>query len=344
MTIYVVGSCYNDHIKNKGDCIQMDKASRVLNLFSRLIRGEHILKANIAESHRISERSVDRDIETIRIFLADSYACGQLLFDKSDNTYYLSGWNNHSFSSIEVITLLKILIGTRALRADEMKSIVRSIRLLLNPVERKESLSAVCNEIDNYISPIHNQAILKMLEDLNRVIIRRDKIKINYVKANGKSIERIVLPLSFIFSDFYFYLIAFIDGADYKYPAFFRVDRLKNFTGTGNKYSEKLYKSYNTGTMRNCLQFMYAGELMTVKVRCKNYAVETFKDRLPNHWLIKDHGDYKIFSAKVFGNGFIRWALSQGDSIEIIEPIELRKKVLSEVNNILNLYKNNHME
>ena len=85
---------------------------------------------------------------------------------------------------------------------------------------------------------------------------------------------------------------------------------------------------------------MYTGELLNIKVRCKNQSVEAFKDRLPNNWLIKDEGEFKIYGAKVFGDGFIKWVLSQGTNIEVLEPLILREKILKEVNQINDLYKN----
>ena len=107
----------------------------------------------------------------------------------------------------------------------------------------------------------------------------------------------------------------------------------------GEQYSEDLYNTYNAGKMRNCLQFMYAGELLNVKVRCKKQAEEAFKDRLPNHWLIKDEGEYKVYGARVFGEGFVKWALSQGCNMEILEPRQFRERVKSEIKKIYDLYK-----
>lgn len=317
----------------------MDKVSRILRLFHSLIQGQKLNKADFAKSNNISERSVDRDIEDIRYYLSEIHSNAEVLFNKSENAYYLSGWSNYKFSSIEVITILKVLIGSKVLRKDEMQGIMRSVRMMLDPTARRETVNSVYSEVDNYISPVHGKAILKMLEDLNRVISKRLKIDLHYIKGNGEQVTKRVLPLIFIFSDFYFYLIAFIDGAGYKYPAFFRVDRIESFNVTDEQYSEELYKTYNAGKMRNCLQFMYAGELLNVKGRCKNQAAEAFKDRLPNHWLIKDEGEYKVYGARVFGEGFVKWALSQGCNMEILEPRQLRERVKSEVDKMYDLYK-----
>lgn len=306
----------------------MNKTNRILLLLTNLIKGEKINKHQIAKQQNVSERSIERDISAIRQFLSETYACSEVLFNKSENVYYLSNWNDRKLTSTEVITLLKILIGTKALCKKELDDIVKSIRLILNPIENKKILVAIKNEMDNYVSPTHNRAILKTIENLNEAIISHLKISLYYTKADNISIQKTIIPLSFIFSDFYFYLIAFIDGTDYKYPAFFRIDRISHFSITNEIYDVALYTKYNTGYMRNCLQFMYAGELLSVKIKCKNSVVETLKDRLPNYWLNEDCTDYKIFTIKVFGNGFIRWALSQGDNIEILEPVELRKKYL----------------
>lgn len=121
---------------------------------------------------------------------------------------------------------------------------------------------------------------------------------------------------------------------------FFRIDRIKEIKDLNEKYDEKLYQQYNTGSMRNCLQFMYAGKLLTVKIRCKNCAVEAMRDRLPNNWLVKDEGEYKIYKAKVFGEGFIKWALSQSDNIEILEPKEIRDKLINEIECLRKVYIN----
>lgn len=318
----------------------MDKVNRMLMLFHSLIQGGKINKVDFAKSNNISERSVDRDIEDIRNYLAEIHAGSEVIFNKAENIYYLTNWNNYKFSSVEAITIFKILLGSKGLRKDEMQGIMRAIRMMIDPMARKETINSVYAEVENYISPVHEKPLLNILEELTAVIQKRLKIDIDYTKKTGNKTYKRISPLIFIFSDFYFYLIAFIDEAEYKYPAFFRVDRINSIKVTDEQYSEELYKTYNAAKMRNCLQFMYTGELLNIKVRCKNQSVEAFKDRLPNNWLIKDEGEFKIYGVKVFGDGFIKWVLSQGTNIEVLEPLILREKILKEVNQINDLYKN----
>ena len=60
----------------------------------------------------------------------------------------------------------------------------------------------------------------------------------------------------------------------------------------------------------------------------------------PDHWLIKDYGDFKIFGAKIFDKGFVHWALSQGAAIEILEPENLRQMMKDEIQKMSEIYKN----
>ena len=94
----------------------MKRHSRVLNIFVRLLRRERLSKAVMAEEYQTNERTIDRDIHAIRMALADWYETDELIFDRSDKCYYLSRSGQRDFSGREVMALLKVLLGSRALR------------------------------------------------------------------------------------------------------------------------------------------------------------------------------------------------------------------------------------
>lgn len=315
-----------------------NKICRVLLLFYRLLNGAKINKIAFNEEHQISERSIERDIEDIRLFLLEFAPYYELIFNKIENFYYLKGNQERSLSRIEVLALLKILMSSRAFRKDEMIGLVTSLRSCLTFDEKNEAAEILKNELQHYISPEHDKAILKMHSDLNMCILNRKKIQLKYIKGTGKYIERLISPLSVVFSEFYFYLIAFIEGENYKYPAFFRLDRIHSFVVKNEKYDKSLYEKYNVGEMKHCLQFMYAGECTKILLKCEIDAVEAIKDRLPNHRIIRKTEKFVWLEAKLFGDGFIRWVLSQGNKVEVLEPAELRNKIIQEIKNMTKLY------
>ena len=60
------------------------KCCRVLDLYTRLMNGEMIVKRKAAETYHINERSVQRDIDDIRAFLDN-----RRLYEPQDNRYII---------------------------------------------------------------------------------------------------------------------------------------------------------------------------------------------------------------------------------------------------------------
>ncbi len=305
----------------------MERGSRVLNLFVRLLRRERLNKANMAEEYKTDGRTIDRDIHAIRMALSDLHEQDELIYDRNDKCYYLSRGGQHDFSGMDVMALLKVLLGSRALRRDEMMGLVDAIRSLLPYEDRKELYHAIEDELKNYIEPLHGKAILKMQWELNRCIVNQQKVQIVYKKLNGQKIERDVLPVNIVFAEFYFYLVAFRDETEYEYPAFFRLDRIDSFKVLGKVGENPLYSNFRYSDMRPAVQFMYAGELFEIKLRCKKMALEAVMDRVPKHEILEEGEDDVLLMVTAFGEGFIRWVAMQGESVEIISPVALRKKM-----------------
>lgn len=304
----------------------MEKAGRVLTLFYRLINGERIKKIDFAKEFNITERSVDRDIQTIRIILDEVHASSRLLFNSDEEIYSLSCKEKRYLGGVEAVLLATIVLGSRSLCRAEAEGLVQSILTLLPVHEKHATIEAIREDLQEYVEPVHKQALMKMQWDLYQCIRCRQKIQICYLKNTGEEVKRKVMPMDITFSEFYFYLIAFIDKGEYNVPAFFRLDRINSFDVLSEYYERKITKNYSWARERKALQFMYAGKVMEVTLRCKQTALEAFRDRLPNHRIINKIGEETIIKARVYGEGFFRWVLMQGESVEILAPQEARKK------------------
>lgn len=68
----------------------MEKTSRVLIMFYRLLHEEGINKVDFAAEYDMTVRSVERYIKEIRAFLKCVNAPEKLLFDREAKTYYLN--------------------------------------------------------------------------------------------------------------------------------------------------------------------------------------------------------------------------------------------------------------
>lgn len=149
-----------------------------------------------------------------------------------------------------------------------------------------------------------------------------------YEKQDGSVVERIVKPVGIMFSEFYFYLTAFIDRTDENnhcnipddpYPTIYRIDRIRNYTVQDRTFQLPYRDRFEEGEFRKRIQFMTGGQLRRIKFRYTGKNVEAVLDRLPTATIFqKDERGY-LLTAEVFGDGIDMWIRSQGDWIEVID-------------------------
>ena len=65
------------------------------------------------------------------------------------------------------------------------------------------------------------------------------------------------------------------------------------------------------------MQFMYAGELKTVKFEYSG-VLEAILDRLPTAKILKEENGVYTISAETYGDGIYMWLRSQGDMVKIV--------------------------
>ena len=170
-----------------------------------------------------------------------------------------------------------------------------------------------------------------------------------YARANAprESIKRIVEPVAILFSEYYFYLNAFIVEKDdsgkyahkYNYPTIFRIDRIKNYKHMEEKFKTSYNNRFEEGEFRKRIQFMYAGELMRIQMKFYGENPEPILDRLPTARVIEQYNHECTIEAEVYGKGCIMWLLSQGDKVEIIRPEKLRDEMRSTLLKMIERYK-----
>lgn len=143
-----------------------------------------------------------------------------------------------------------------------------------------------------------------------------------------KEVERTLQPLAIMFSEYYFYLAAFIDDEkvredftvkDDKFPTIYRIDRITDLKVLNKKFNIVYGNRFQEGEFRKRIQFMYGGKLRKIKFLYKGASPESVLDKLPTAKVIDETGEGYIITAEVFGDGIDMWIRSQGDLIKVIE-------------------------
>lgn len=333
---------------------KFSKNNRVLDLYVRLSEGKLINKTEEAKRFSVDERSIQRDIDDIRAFLdecrTDKASDNRTIeYDRGKKGFFMTGEEGSLMSNSEILAVSKILLASRAFTKREIGSILKKLIGGCVPLKNMQLVrELLSNERFHYVELRHKSCIQDKLWDLGADIQEHNLIEITYTKAEHgeETVTRLVEPMAVLFSEYYFYLNAFIVEEDekgnhvhkYDYPAIFRIDRIKAYRETGEKFRVSYADRFEEGEFRKRIQFMYAGELMRIQLKYYGENPEAVLDRLPTAHIIgqKEH-EYTV-SAEVYGKGIVMWLLSQGDKIEVIRPESLRQEMKEKAEAILKRY------
>ena len=238
MTGCVVAGCYNVvrgyEVREKIG--KMDKITRVLMLYRRLEGGETVNKLAFALENSVDVRSVDRDIQDIRLFLSEMYSSIELVFDRDSSGYRFSSGMQKELSSVEALIILKSLLGNKVLREDELATLADTVLSLIPVKEQKEIKRQFESAFISYLTPKHNKALLKVIWDLNNVVGTQVKIVINYKGAN-KTEKITVCPYSIEISGNFIYLVAMQIVKRKKQGVVLHIDKINSFSTKVVKYT-----------------------------------------------------------------------------------------------------------
>ena len=185
----------------------------------------------------------------------------------------------------------------------------------------------ISNEAYHYIEPQHHKPFLDKMWDIGQAIQESRVIEITYSKRNGEKVTRRLEPLAIMFSEYYFYMTAFLENVDRKqfaviddsFPTIYRIDRIESLKVTKDHFHIPYKDRFEEGEFRKRIQFMVGGRLRRIKFWYKGQAVEAIIDRLPTAKIIRETEQGLLIEAEVFGDGVDMWLRSQGEWIEVVE-------------------------
>jgi len=316
------------------EMIKSDQIERVLQMYAKLSDGYVVNKAEEAVRYGVNEKSIQRDIEHIRNFLDnDSERTGlvnTIVYDRAAKGYRLETLYQIRLQNAEVLALCKILLDSRAFTKDEMVSMLdKLITCCVPKVNQKRVKELISNEEFHYVEPRHKTRFIELMWDLGQAIRECRYIEIDYYRTKDKQVvHRELKPVAIMFSEYYFYLTAFIDDEEIKkdfdvlndsFPTIYRIDRIRSL----NILEKRFYIPYNSrfeeGEFRKRIQFMYGGKLKKVKFRYTGTDIDAILDRLPTARILDEEGGAYIVSAEVFGSGIDMWLRSQGSYVELLQ-------------------------
>ena len=299
-----------------------NKGFRLLHLYERLSRGEVVRKADLAQKFVVTDKTIQRDIEELRAYLAETRTDegeAAIVYDRVRGGYLLTRVASEWLTNEDVLAVCKILLESRAFCKEELDDLLKKMLRQTAPQDRAQVGRLIRSEQHYYVPLRHGKKLLSAIWELSQHMTAQHTIRISYCRQDGTERVHEVNPVAIMFSEYYFYIIAYLADGRREFPTIFRIDRIARFEPTGATFRVTHSEKFSDGEFRKRIQFMYAGELRRVTFDYSGASVEAVLDRLPTAKIIAEDGGVYRITAEVYGNGIDMWLRSQGRAVKVVD-------------------------
>ena len=316
------------------------RQDRVLEIFFRGLRGEDLSVQKLANDYEVSTKSITRSINDLKAFLADHRSVvgnTELKYSHQDKCYRL--YMGEFLSSKELFSLVEVMIGARAFSKEELLELTSKLKRFTTPEDRQKLNELVRKELYHYPEIKHDcESVQESLWQLVNCIAEQQEISIDYYRMDRKWVTHRLRPASVMFSDHYFYLIAFLVENKKEKPYYFRIDRIKQITVHRKRISTSDMPVFDEGWLRQRSLFMFPGKLQTIRFEFTGPSIQAILDKIPTAKITEREGRKYTVEAEVFGTGIKMWLLSQGAWVKVLAPQDFVEEIKSEINKMISAY------
>ena len=305
------------------------KHYRMMDMLDRFRNEEVLEKSKLMEEYGVEGKTVQRDIEDLRTYFSEKetyYGPQEIIYDKSKRGYVLKKSSDTTLNEKEVQVIIKILLESRAFNKKELDNLIFKLLRVL-PKESNPKIKDITSfEVGAYKEPQHKKYLIETIWQLSETIRKARVIKFDYSRMDGKKSKKIMKPVSILFNEFYFYLVAYAMDSKKDEPIILRIDRMSNIEYTKEEFRIEYKDKLDEGEFRKRLPFMYGGKLQKIKFKFWGPSLEAVLDKLPTAEVIGTVFDEKLqkniytIKVEVYGEtGINMWLGSQGEYVEVLE-------------------------
>ena len=299
-----------------------------MTMYEHLADGGWINKSQEAARFGVDNRSIQRDIEDIRAFLANHPEMNrELVYDRTQNGYHIVQNHTTTLTNSEVFAVCKILLESRAMVKGEMYPIIdKLLKCCVSIEDYRKVAGLIGNEKLHYLEPHHGRKFVDTLWNIGTAVNEHKLMRMRYQKLKEPDkVKRLIQPVGIMFSEYYFYLCAYISESEenpalpkHQFPTIYRIDRIAEYEVLDEHFKVPYADRFEEGEFRKRIQFMFGGELRTVKFLYKGISIESILDRFPTAEILKHDENGWLVKAEVYGNGVDIGLRGQGDILEVI--------------------------
>ncbi len=311
----------------------MGKAINMLNMLMLLrSRGKMQIK-ELSEILEVKERMIRKyknDFEQLEIYIDSKTG--------KDGGYYI--YADNSLIDLGITQEeLSILKDAQNYLEHESFIFLQEYKMILDKVEsnlknKGDNLSK-SNLIFESIPNINLEEEKEKYLKLQGAILKSKKVELSYFSLSSGLNTRIIRPYIIYLYQGFWYVIAYCELRDeVRQFKLSRIKEMKVLDDNFNKPQDFSLKDYLNG----CIGIVYDEERFNVKLKIHYPMSIKVSERI---WVEDQEVTFNednsiIFEAEMTGlEDITNWILSMGSSVEVIGPVELKKRVKAEANKII---------
>ncbi len=311
-------------------------ALAILEVLKKHSDEEHILSFREIASYLEQEYdlSIERRTLYANIAMLKEFGYDISCYDDNAKGYYLA---QRQFDRSEVLLLCNAIHASHFISSRQSDDLIRKLLETQSRYEAKDFSDKVY--MPNPLKT-RNKQLLYTIDTVSQAIRENRKLSFVYLRYNDRKQlvprreERyIVEPRYIVYADSRAYMIVTSEN----HPGFihYRLDRIRDAQVMAERSRILKNRTDAYEYARNKL-FMYAGESRTVSFRCKEKILDQMIDLFgPEAKIYPDSEGSFLISVRTTDTGAIFLAQQFMDSIELLEPLELReqfRKILKDTN------------
>lgn len=233
-----------------------DRAIRILKMYESLRKGREIQKIPFCAEHKISERTFDRDIEKIRLFLSEEYSGKEVQYHLDTGSYQIPGSEEGGkLSLLELQMIVKILKNEHALEKGEFEGLMMSLQSVAEKGEREAIRKFILREMGQYEEKIGQGAFMKLFGDLMKCIADQNIIRLK-LKEDRNEKERVkFFPVAVEYHFSEFYLLGYRPEKEQELVAFV-LEEIDSFQVSIQKYDNEVAQRYSYQEGKHLLKYL----------------------------------------------------------------------------------------
>ena len=227
----------------------IDMTTRILKLYEALNRGRKIFKEPFCMEYEISERTFDRDIEKIRLFLSEEYSGKEVEYSSREECYSIPGIEEQgSLSMLELMIIVKMLKSEAGLESQEFEGLVKTLLSVADHSQKEKIKKSVDEEIGQYENRSGQKAFLKLFGDLQKCIEDRNVIWLDLGEH-----KVLFFPVALEYLSPEFYLLGYEPREETVLCAYC-LNKVEAFQISLRKYGEEIVEQYRYWEGRSLLE------------------------------------------------------------------------------------------